>query len=225
MVGRFADDYKIKTVPDVNIVDDIISQRGDNAHFALGEDVWMYVTDPDTTITVTAPNGTTSTVNYTSLPQKTENGSPIPVYNFKSVVNSVGLWKLKGNAGTYASRVTMYSIPENVTAVQTQSGSSYTTTVTVGEHSGCELAGFLLLTMDKSGTAGIYPVPEEAQERGFIGAHGTTYKQFHDVVTQSPFTINTTAKQNNSFFIRVFFETGCGLAFKDSNCIFGPDAE
>ena len=223
-VGRFADDYKIKTVPDVNIVDDIISQKGDNAHFALGDDVWMYVTDPNTSITVTAPDGTVSTVTYTSLPQKTIDGSTVPVYNFKSVVNSVGLWKLKGNAGTYDSRVTMYSIPGNMTAVQTQSESSYTTTVTVGEHSGCELAGFLLLTMDKSGTSGIYPVPEEAQERGFIGAHGTTYKQFHDVVTQSPFTINTTAKQNNSFFVRVFFETGCGLAFKDSNCIFGPDA-
>lgn len=217
-VGRFPDDYKIRSVPEAEIVDDIISSRGDNAHFQLGEDILLFITEPDPELTIIAPDGTSTTFDYTTITPETEDGEPIPVYNFKTVLDSVGLWKIKGASGKYWSRVTVYDIPGDVTAVQTQSGSTYTTTVTVGTHSGCSIAGFQVLTMYKD--RGIYPVPAEAAAQGFVGAHGTTWKRFHDVVTSSPFTIDITNKADDNYFVRVYFQTGCGFAFKDSNPIF-----
>lgn len=222
-IGRFDDDYKIRTLPKLQLVDDIITNKGDNAYFKLGEDVWTYITDSDHVLTFEKPDGTSVTVDYTTLPQQ---GSD-PVFNLKPVLTAPGLYKIKGTHGTYASRITIYSIIGAVSATVT-SMSPHTTHVSVGEHEGCEIVGFSLLTMKTDETvnnASVYPVPPEAETEGYVRANASTWKAFHDAVSDSEFNINTSAKSTESYFVRVYFETGCGLAYKDSNPIYDGGAE
>lgn len=210
-IGRFADDYKIRTLPKLRLVDDIITNKGDNVHFEIGEDVWTYITDANHTLTITKPDGTTTTVDYTTLPKK----SGATVYNLKSVLTGAGVYRIKGEHGTYASRITMYNAPNEVAASKVDN----TITVNIGTHEGLKLVGFMMITLNKTGK-GSYPIPADAAALGYTGANAPTYKQYHDALAEdtTQFTISTSTLPE-ACYIRIYYETGCGLTYKDSGAI------
>lgn len=234
LIGRFQDNYSIRTFEPIHLVDNCITERGDNVYAELNSDIWVFIKEgTNRTLVVIDPDGVHETVDYTTLPQKTIAGLSVPVYNMRDVLNDVGQWRIRDYGSRYESRIKIINIGA-VIPLATEDSSGKTNVTLTGYNSsaplvthGCKLHSFQVLRMHKdySSDSYIYPVPDDALANGYVSANGTDQTLLHATITEAPFTINTSAAHSadGSWYVRVYFDTGCGLAHIDTNSIMAED--
>ena len=213
IVGRFSGDYAFRTIPRLQLVSDIITSRGDNTFFKQNEAVWTYITDTSHTLTAISPSGVSSAFDYTGLPQKIIDGASVPVYNLASIVSGeTGTWRIKGSGDLY-SRITIIGADPVLTLTE----STGTSTIAGAAPAGTSLIGFNVIRMSR--TTGAYPVPAAAAEAGFVGGIGSANTTLHNTASAFPVSFSNSSLQSDSYFVRLYFDTGAGYTFVDTPAI------
>lgn len=214
-----------RVIPRLTINTDIITERGDNAYFERGEDIFVqssqnsfYADSPD--------EETVVTVNYSSMPQKSE-GSILR--NIKSALYGantpdsqvLGRWTLHG-ANDELSHITIIK-----KGTATLSYSNNTLTVTLSGYAACMPCGFAVVRVRTGGTWAYDP----HMDGDYSAMRLTIYKMddpryagalepeegeptFSFDVDMSAF--RKEVEYDYGAYVRVFYETGCGQAWQDA---------
>ena len=200
-IGRLPEQGLPRTMREIIVVDDCISECGDNTFFALGTDMWMMINGE--TLSVLPPdNDTWVTVDKTSLPTKIGNTTQ---YNLSSIINAVGIWKFKTELSNgKESKLAIYEPP-------TVHLSDETVTVSVAE--GCKIHSYDVLY--------VYLSDDGKYHNMKMVCEPTVTPQYKAVVKDNVFTINASKIKERyaGYFVRVYFDTGCGKTHVDSNVV------
>jgi hypothetical protein len=204
-IGRLPDQTGVRTIAPPVIVDDCITERGDDTFFAYGEDVYMMINGNN--FSVKAPSSATFVAaNKTSLPQKV--GS-ITQYNIKSLLTETGVYEFKSGASNgKVSRLAVYK-PGTVALANDK--------VTISGYEGCTPYSYRVIRLTDTPDPNGFAAPE-----GY-GAMNVPYDQnatipYFDLITADTFNIDShlIAKNSPGYYVRVLYDTGCGKAYKDS---------
>ena len=205
-IGRFPN-TKIRTVPPVVINRDIITEFGDDAYFEYGDDV--YITSTNTNIRIKSPTGVESTVDFTSFPLK-ENTT---MRNVTSALNETGRWTLYGTNNEES----------HITIIKKGDVTLENDTVSVNGYEGCTPCGYATIVIRDDGV-GDYETHLESTE--YTASRLTIYlkedPRYAGAMDGDGVTIDISKLKNSyvGYYVRVFYDTGCGQAHKDSNIVY-----
>lgn len=208
-VGRF-DNHKIRTIPSLVINTDIISERGDNTYFELGEDI--YVQSSQSAFNAEHESGTTKSIAFSERPQKAGTN----MRNIKDDLNAVGQWTLYGSNGEES----------HITIIKKGSATLNDGVVTLSGYEGCKPSGFTVVGVSTTSNGGYEPHLAEYNGQpcyaGRVTIKSKDDPRYAGEITEDEFYINLTAVPDRYFaaYVRVFYDTGCGLAFQDTNVIY-----
>ena len=225
-VGRFPN-LSIRTIPDFKVNTDIITEYGDNTYFEVGESV--YIQSKNSVITYLPPESEdVYEVDLSTLGKK----AGTDMYNITSILNKIGRYTLYGVDGE-ESHITMIK-KGTVSLTHTEEKLSKMK-VTLDGYLGCKPVGYAIIGIfvgegryydthmdDPSYTASRLSVSDNLNpnfagkfpEGAFtIYTHGSG-----EISYMSNFTIDleTMPEKYEYFYIRVFYDTGCGQAWQDS---------
>lgn len=209
-VGRF-DNHKIRTIPPLVINTDIISERGDNAYFEMGEDI--FIQSLQDSFTVLSPSGVEKTLEMVNYPVKSSEYGMM--YNIKIPLDEVGRWTLYGS-NNEESHITI--IKKGVATLRDG-------VVTLSGYEGCKPCGFTAVGVNT--TSGRYEphIEEYNGQRCYAGRLVVRSKddpRYAGEITEDEFYVNLTDVDKEKYFaayVRIFYDTGCGQAFQDTNLI------
>ena len=205
-VGRF-DNHKIRTIPPLVVNTDIISERGDNAYFELGEDV--FVQSSQSVFNAECSTGAMRGVDFSTRPLKEGTN----MRNIKDDLNAVGRWTLYGSNNEES----------HITIIKKGSATLEDGVVTLSGYEGCKPCGFTVVGVNT--TSGRYePHIEEYNGQpcyaGRIVIKSKDDPRYAGAVTEDTFTVNLAdvdTNKNFAVYVRIFYDTGCGQAFQDTN--------
>lgn len=213
-VGR-AVGYTPRVASPIEVVSDIIPERGNKCYYKVGEPV--YIKSTSVNITVTAPDGTQTLVNATSLPLKT--GSTI-LRDFSSILNSTGKWSLTGETRE-KTEIAIIDTGHPSLALQVTEN-SVTGTIHPSGHVACAPVGFAIVKV-MSGQHGAY---EPHISGDYSATRLTIYSgddwRYAGAMTDADKNVNLTDVNTNTsypalyVYARVFYDTGFGQAYEDT---------
>lgn len=200
-IGRFSN-QSIRVLPKIEYSEEVITEYGDRTYFSLGDDIFIYVPFGDSLIV--SENDNNENIDLSSLPDKTVNG--IKMYNIKSVLDHIGEYELRVNEN---------SIPAILKVINTGDVILSGTSVTISNYSdNIKPLWYNVVVLHTGETEhSTFPAPV-----GYIGAHAKLCK---DKITSDTFNIKTNEDITNSdgYYVRCYYDTKFGLAYKDSNII------
>lgn len=204
----------IRTIPDIKVNTDIISEFGDNTYFEAGEPV--YIQSKNSVITVRPPNSVdTYDIDLSTLGKK----AGTDMYNITSIVNeTLGKWTLYSSTGE-ESHVTIVNL--GVIEVENVGSIAGKIRYTCDGYYGCEPVGYAVVGVFK-GTGFYYDthMSDPAYVAGRLTIHSATDPKY---ARGSDYTNTIDLYDANAkyeyFYVRVFYDTGCGQAYKDSALI------
>ena len=205
-VGRF-DNHKIRTIPPLVVNTDIVSERGDNAYFELGEDI--FVQSSQATFNAECTTGSRRGIDFSTKPLKAGTN----MRNIKDDLNAVGRWTLYGSNNEES----------HITIIKKGSATLNDGVVTLSGYEGCKPCGFTVVGVNT--TSGRYdPHIEEYNGQtcyaGRIVIKSKNDQRYAGAITEDTFTLNLAdvdRGKNFAVYVRVFYDTGCGQAFQDTN--------
>lgn len=204
-VGRF-DNQKIRTVPPLKVNTDIISERGDNTYYELGEPI--FIKSANTTITVTSEDGTDRTVNLPTLIRK---GS---MYDVSDILNSVGRWTLHG----------INDEESHITVIKKGNAALANNILTLSGYEGCKPCGYAVVVIRNDGKDGGYDTHLDNPDYGAsrLTIYSKDDPRYAGALNADTLSINVSDIRNLhvGYYVRVFYDTGCGQAYQDSNVVF-----
>lgn len=202
-VGRF-DNQKFRTIPPLKINTDIISERGDNTYYELGEKILTQSTNSSIDIEL---NGNRRTVDLSFLPVEHN------MYDVTSILNEVGTWKLYG-INDEVSRITVIQKGDAILADNVLSLTNY---------EGCTPCGYAVVGIRNDGKDGGYETHLDNPDYGAsrITIYSKEDPRYAGALTGDTLTINASELPEKyiGYYVRVFYNTGCGQAFKDTNVL------
>jgi hypothetical protein len=210
-VGRF-DNHKIRTIPPLVINTDIISERGDNAYFEMGEDI--FIQSLQDSFTVLSPSGVEKTLEMVNYPVKSSEYGMM--YNIKIPLDEVGRWTLYGSNNEES----------HITIIKKGSATLNDGVVTLSGYEGCKPSGFTVVGVSTTSNGGYEPHLAEYNGQpcyaGRVTIESKDDPRYAGEITEDEFYINLTEVPDRYFaaYVRVFYDTGCGLAFQDTNVIY-----
>lgn len=204
-VGRF-DNQTIRSIPEIKINTDIITEYGDNTYFELGDPV--FIKSANRIITVKHEDGTTFDINLDEMPVKDNT----EMCNISSVLTSTGRYTLYGTNGEES----------HITIIQKGFIGINDNTFTCRDYSGCRPCGYAVVVIRDDGR-GNYETHINSDEytAGRLTIYSKEDPRYAGVMMDDSVTINISAIKNRyvGYYVRVFYDTGCGQAFKDSDVI------
>jgi hypothetical protein len=204
-VGRF-DNHTIRTIPPVVVNNDIVTEFGDNTYFELGEDVFIQSTNDR--ITIESETGTKSIIDLSGFPQKGN------MRNISSALNSVGRWTLYGTNNEKS----------HITVIKKGSATVTDNKLTVSEYEGCKPCGYATIVIRTDGI-GDYETHIESDE--YTASRLTIYSKddprYAGTLNGNEQNIDVSdlvGKGYVGYYVRIFYNTGCGQAHKDTNIVY-----
>lgn len=204
-VGRL-DNVKFRTIPPITINTDIISERGDNTYFEQGE--LIFIKSANTTIQVTAEDGTESTVDLSNSIRK---GA---MYDVSSALNKVGRWTLHGSNDEKS----------HITVIKKGDAVLSDNTLTLSGYEGCKPCGYAVVVIRNDGKGSAYETHLDNPD--YTASRLTIYSKedprYAGALSGDTLEINVSDIKDVhvGYYVRVFYDTGCGQAFQDSNIAF-----
>lgn len=210
-VGRF-DNHKIRTIPPLVINTDIISERGDNAYFEMGEDI--FIQSLQDSFTVLSPSGVEKTLELVNYPVK--NSEYGMMYDIKVPLDEVGRWTLYGSNNEES----------HITIIKKGTATLRDGVVTLSGYEGCKPSGFTVVGVKTTSGGGYDPHIEEYNGQpcyaGRLVVKSKDDPRYAGAVTEDEFYVNLSDVDKEKYFavyVRIFYDTGCGQAFQDTNLI------
>ncbi len=203
-IGRLPNQQGIRTIGPPVIVDDCISEKGDDTFFAYGEDVYMMINGGS--FSYKAPSASSFvTVSKTSFPTKV---GLTTQYNIKSLLTETGVYEFMSDASNgKVSRLAVYK-PGTVALANDK--------VTISGYEGCTPYSYRVIRLTDTPDNG-FAAPD-----GY-GAMNVPYDKnatipYTDLITADTFNIDShlIAKNSPGYYVRVLYDTGCGKAYKDT---------
>ncbi len=201
-LGRFPN-QTVKILPKIEYSENVISEYGDKTYFNIGDDIFVYVASGN--ILTIENDGNTINVALNTLPSKTV-GDNI-MYNVKSILNRVGSYNLYVEGDTIKANLLVIDTGNVVLSDKQVTISNYSNNIMPSWYN------VVAVIEDTGSTYSHFPAPE-----GYIGAWATLCK---DEINSDTFTIKTNSDVTNAYgyYVRCYYDTGFGLAYKDSNII------
>lgn len=201
-LGRFPN-QTVKILPKIEYSENVISEYGDKTYFNVGDDIFVYVASGDTLIIENA--GITTNVALSTLPSKTVGDTTM--YNVKSILDHVGSYNLYVEGDTVKANLIVINTGNVVLSDKQVTISGYSDNITPSWYN------VVMVIEDTETTYSHFPAPE-----GYIGAWASLCK---DEINSDTFTIKTNESVESAYgyYVRCYYDTGFGLAYKDSNLI------
>jgi hypothetical protein len=136
--------------------------------------------------------------------------------NISDVLNTVGRWTLYGSNGEES----------HITIIKKGSATLNDGVVTLSGYEGCKPSGFTVVGVSTTSNGGYEPHLAEYNSQpcyaGRVTIKSKDDPRYAGEITEDEFYINLTEVPDRYFaaYVRVFYDTGCGLAFQDTNVIY-----
>ena len=211
-IGVYYRPSNIRTIPDFKVNTDIITEYGDNTYFEFGEPV--YVQSKETTIRLKPPIGEDVYDIDLSTYGKKEGTD---MYNITSLLSVVGRYTLYSNSGE-ESHITIIK-KGTVTLTSTDSGRA---TYECNGYEGCTPIGWAVVGVWVGETGNYETHMDDTKycasritiDRNELPVYAGYSRSGTHVID-----LSNAYEKYTHFYVRVFYETGCGQAYQDSNVI------
>lgn len=208
-VGRF-DNHSIRTVKPPVINSALMSEYGNNVYYELGDDI--FVTYVNYHLTLTSPSGEVYDTDDLTIDYETKNDG---LYNIGRWFNEVGEWKITEPDGETDEIL-------NIRIIKKGSATLANGRVALSGYEGCAPCGYAVVGIRKGGD-GNYDthLDDTSYTAGRLTIYSKNDPRYAGVLANDTLQFNLDMSAVGSpyvgYYVRVFYETGYGQAFQDTN--------
>lgn len=210
-VGRF-DNQKIRTMKDLVINKHLMTEFGNKVYYELGEKIW--IASPGMKLRATSPSGVDHYIDTTVLNQR--DGLVCINDEYGIDIDEIGEWNIKCQDQKVCKEVLSFKIIKKGSATLSNNR------VDLSGYEGCTPCGYAVVGIRKGGD-GSYDthLDDASYTAGRLTIYSKNDPRYAGALASDTLNFNLNMNDVGSpyvgYYVRVFYETGCGQAFQDTN--------